>query len=78
MTALYKFMGLWKRYPNSRKFARYYMNYLSWEEPHRIDIVSGAFCMVKRELIMKVGLLDEEFFMYGEDIDLSYRIQKAG
>ena len=47
MTALYKFMGLWKRYPNSRKFARYYMNYLSLDEPHRIDIVSGAFCMVK-------------------------------
>lgn len=54
------------------------MNYLSWDEPHRIDIVSGAFCMVKRELIMKVGLLDEDYFMYGEDIDLSYRIQKAG
>ena len=78
MTALYKFTGLWKRYPNSRKFARYDMNYLSWDEPHRIDIVSGAFCMVKREVIMKVGLLDEDYFMYGEDIDLSYRMQKAG
>ena len=78
MTAFYKFTGLWKRYPNNRKFARYYMSYLSWDEPHKIDIVSGAFCMLKREVIEKVGLLDEDYFMYGEDIDLSYRIQKAG
>ena len=78
MTAFYKFTGLWKRYPDSRKFARYYMSYLSWDEPHKIDIVSGAFCMVKREVIEKVGLLDEDYFMYGEDIDFSYRIQKAG
>ena len=57
---------------------RYYMSHLSWDEPGRIDVMSGAFCMLRREALDRVGLLDEDFFMYGEDIDLSYRIQKGG
>lgn len=57
---------------------RYYMTHLSWNEPARIDIISGAFCMVRREAIDAVGMLDEDFFMYGEDIDLSYRLLKGG
>ena len=57
---------------------RYYMSHLSWDEPGRIDVMSGAFCMLRREALEKVGLLDEDFFMYGEDIDLSYRILKGG
>ena len=56
---------------------RYYMSDLSWDEPGRIDVMSGAFCMLRREALDKVGLLDEDFFMYGEDIDLSYRILKG-
>jgi len=58
--------------------ARYYMSHLPWDQPGRIDVISGAFCMLRREALSKVGLLDEDFFMYGEDIDLSYRILKGG
>ena len=57
---------------------RYYMKQLPWDEPGRIDVISGAFCMLRREALDKVGLLDEDFFMYGEDIDLSYRLLKCG
>ena len=78
MTSFYKMSGLCARYPNSRRFAHYYMSYLSWDEPAQIEIISGAFCMLRREALDKVGLLDEDFFMYGEDIDLSYRFLKAG
>jgi len=58
--------------------SQYYMKHLSWDESGRIDVVSGAFFMLRRETLDKIGLLDEDFFMYGEDIDLSYRITKAG
>lgn len=78
MTAFYRMSGLCTRYPNSRRFARYYMSYLSWDEPAQIEIISGAFCMLRREILDKVGLLDEDYFMYGEDIDLSFRLLKAG
>ena len=57
---------------------RYYMKHLSWDKPGQIDVMSGAFCMLRRKTLDKVGLLDEDFFMYGEDIDLSYRITKGG
>lgn len=78
MTSFYKMSGLCARYPNNRRFAHYYMSYLSWDRPERIEIISGAFCMLRREALDKVGLLDEDFFMYGEDVDLSYRLLKAG
>jgi GT2 family glycosyltransferase len=57
---------------------KYYMSHLPWDKPAQIEVISGAFCMLRREALDKVGLLDETFFMYGEDIDLSYRIQKGG
>ena len=57
---------------------RYYMSHLSWDEPGRIEVVSGAYCMLRRKALDEVGLLDEDFFMYGEDIDLSYRLLKGG
>ncbi len=57
---------------------RYYMSHLSWDEPGRIQVVSGAFFMLRRKALDQVGLLDEDFFMYGEDIDLSYRLLKGG
>ena len=56
---------------------RYYMSYLPWDQPGRIEVISGAFCMLRRKAIDQVGLLDEDFFMYGEDIDLSYRLLKG-
>lgn len=57
---------------------RYYMSHLSWDEPGRIEVISGAFCLLRRKALDEVGLLDEDFFMYGEDIDLSYRLMKGG
>ena len=57
---------------------RYYMSHLSWDEPGQIEAISGAFCMLRRKALDQVGLLDEDYFMYGEDIDLSYRLLKGG
>ena len=57
---------------------RYYMSRLPWDQPGRIEVISGAFCFLRRKAIDQVGLLDEDFFMYGEDIDLSYRLLKGG
>ena len=57
---------------------RYYMSHLPWDRPGRIEVISGAFCMLRHSALDQVGLLDETFFMYGEDIDLSYRILKGG
>lgn len=58
--------------------SRYYMSHLPWDEPCRIEVISGAFCMLRRKVLEQTGLLDEDFFMYGEDIDLSYRLLHAG
>ena len=57
---------------------RYYMSRLSWDEPGQIEVVSGAYFMLRRKALEQVGLLDEDYFMYGEDIDLSYRLLKGG
>ena len=57
---------------------RYYMSNLPWDQPGRIEVISGAYCMLRRKALDEVGLLDEDFFMYGEDIDLSYRLLKGG
>ena len=57
---------------------RYYMSHLPWNQPSQIEVVSGAFCMLRRKALDQVGLLDEDYFMYGEDIDLSYRLLKGG
>lgn len=78
MTAFYKMTGLCALFPKSRVFGKYYMGYLPWDSPCRIEVVSGAFFMLRRQTLDRVGLLDEDFFMYGEDIDLSYRVVKAG
>ncbi|MFC2475306.1 MAG: glycosyltransferase family 2 protein, partial [Prevotella sp.] len=78
MTSFYKMSGLCRHFPQSRRFGKYYMSYLSWTEPAQIEIVSGAFCMLRRKALDEVGLLDEDYFMYGEDIDLSYRLLKGG
>ena len=76
--AFYKMSGLCSRFPKSRRFGHYYMGYLPWDEPAQIEVISGAFCLLRREALDKIGLLDEDFFMYGEDIDLSYRLLKGG
>lgn len=57
---------------------RYYMSNLSWDAPAQIEVVSGAFMLLRHKAIYEVGMLDEDFFMYGEDIDLSYRLLQGG
>ena len=57
---------------------RYYMSHLPWDQPAQIEVISGAFCLLRKQALDQVGLLDEDFFMYGEDIDLSYRLLKGG
>ena len=78
MTSFYKIIGLSKRLPQHRKYGRYYMGWLPWDSPSRIEVVSGACFLVRRKALDKVGLMDEDYFMYGEDIDLSYRLLKGG
>ena len=76
--AFFKIFGLSKLFPKSKKFGQYHLSYLNEFETNEVDILSGAFMLMRKEALDKVGLLDETFFMYGEDIDLSYRIQKGG
>jgi GT2 family glycosyltransferase len=78
LTSLYKLFGLSRVFPRSRTFAKYHLEYLSQKENHEVDVLSGAFLMDNRQVLEKTGSFDETFFMYGEDIDLSFRIQKAG
>jgi N-acetylglucosaminyl-diphospho-decaprenol L-rhamnosyltransferase len=73
-----KMSGLTRWFPSSKILARYYMGHLSLNEINKVDILSGAYMMVKKAVLGKTGGFDEQFFMYGEDIDLSYRIQQAG
>ncbi|MBO4611589.1 MAG: glycosyltransferase family 2 protein [Bacteroidaceae bacterium] len=77
-TAFCKMTGLAALFPHSRHFGRYHMRYLNREEANYIEVLSGAFFMMRAEVIQQVGMLDETFFMYGEDIDLSYRILQSG
>lgn len=76
--AFYKIFGLSKVFPRSKKFGQYHAGHLSEFETNEIEILSGAFMLMRADALEKVGLLDEAFFMYGEDIDLSYRIIKGG
>ncbi|HRE37861.1 MAG TPA: glycosyltransferase [Chitinophagaceae bacterium] len=78
LTSLYKLCGLAKLFPRSRTFARYHLGHLDENKNNEVDVLAGAFMMIRREVLEKVGSFDETFFMYGEDIDLSYRIQQAG
>lgn len=78
MVSFFKMLGFCNRWPHHRLFGKYYMGYLPWDEPSQIEVVSGAYCMLRRKALDEVGLLDEDFFMYGEDIDLSYRVLKGG
>ena len=73
-----KIFGLSKLFPRSPLFAKYHLRYLSDQEPQCIDILSGAYMLCRTSVLQQLGGFDEDFFMYGEDIDLSYRIVKAG
>jgi GT2 family glycosyltransferase len=76
--AFYKIFGFSKLFPTSKRFGQYHLGYLSEFETNEVEILSGAFMLMRKKTLDKVGLLDEAFFMYGEDIDLSYRIILGG
>jgi O-antigen biosynthesis protein len=76
--AFYKIFGLSFLFPKSKKFGKYHLTYLSRDEVNKVDVLSGAFMLIRKAALDKAGLLDETFFMYGEDIDISYRITQAG
>jgi hypothetical protein len=76
--AFCRFSGLGRLFPNSRLFARYNMTFLDPDQPARVDAVSGSFMMIRREVLDRIGPLDEDYFMYAEDIDFCYRAGLAG
>lgn len=76
--AFYKIVGLCGLFPKSERFARYYLGHLDDDETNEIEILAGAFMFMRKSVLDEVGYLDEDYFMYGEDIDLSYRITKGG
>ncbi len=78
LTSAFKLAGLARLAPRSKTFSRYHLGHLDEAQNHEVDVLAGAFMMVRRAVLDEVGLFDETFFMYGEDVDLSYRIQKAG
>ncbi|MFA9391694.1 MAG: glycosyltransferase [Prolixibacteraceae bacterium] len=76
--AFHKIFGLSALFKKSKVFGKYHLSFLSNDEIHEVDVLAGAFMLMRKETLDKVGLLDEDYFMYGEDIDLSYRITKGG
>lgn len=76
--AMWRMLGLSRLFPKSRLFGRYNLTYLDEHLETEVDCVVGAFMLVRREVIARVGLLDETFWMYGEDIDWAYRIKQGG
>jgi GT2 family glycosyltransferase len=76
--SFYRMTGLARLFPRSRRFGRYNLTYLDPDQTTEVDSVVGAFMLVRREVIDEVGMLDEHFFMYGEDLDWAYRIKAAG
>ena len=76
--SFYRMIGLSKLFPKSKRFGRYNLTYLSEDETAQVDSVVGAAMLMRTEALQQAGLLDETFFMYGEDLDLALRIKQAG
>ncbi len=76
--AFYKIFGFSSLFPKSKKFGKYHLGYLPEDEVNSVEVMAGAYMFLRKETLDKVGLLDEDYFMYGEDIDLSYRITQGG
>ena len=76
--AFFRLTGMSRLFPNSKLMAKYNLTYLDASEPHEVDAVSGAFLMIRGKVIDKIGGLDSDFFMYGEELDWCLRTKKAG
>ncbi len=77
-TSLFKLFGLSRLFPRSKIFSRYHLGHLDKNTNNKVDVLAGAFMLVRKQALEKTGGFDERFFMYGEDVDLSYRIEEAG
>jgi GT2 family glycosyltransferase len=78
MASFMKMSGLYSLFEKSAKMNRYYQGHIGEHETAKIEVLSGAFMFIRKKILDRIGWLDEDFFMYGEDIDLSYRITKEG
>lgn len=78
LISFYKIFGLSALFPKSKIFGKYQLKYINENELAEVEVLSGAFMFLRMETLLRTGFLDERFFMYGEDIDLSYRITKSG
>ncbi len=76
--SFYRMVGLSRLFPKSKRFGKYNLTFLDENQTYEVDCLVGAFMLVRSEAIQEVGLLDEQFFMYGEDIDWCYRIKSGG
>jgi N-acetylglucosaminyl-diphospho-decaprenol L-rhamnosyltransferase len=76
--SLYRMAGLSRLFPRSRVFGRYNMTFADPDQLTEVDAIVGAFMMVRQEAVIQAGLLDETYFMYGEDLDWAYRIKACG
>lgn len=76
--AIYRMLGLSKLFPKSHRLARYNLTYLDENETYEVDSIVGAFMLIRKDIFGQVGGFDEDYFMYGEDLDLCYRIKAAG
>ncbi|TAD87546.1 MAG: hypothetical protein EAY75_06090, partial [Bacteroidetes bacterium] len=77
-TAFFKLFGMAAAFPRSAIFARYYLGQLPPQHNHVVDVLAGAFLLAPNTVLQATGGFSQDYFMYGEDIDLSYRIQQAG
>lgn len=78
LNSLYYFLGLSKIFPNSKRFGAYQQTFIDEEDIAYVDCISGAFMLIKKKVFAKIGGFDEDYFLYGEDVDLCFRLKKAG
>ena len=78
MTSLYKMVGLSRLFPKSKVFNQYYLGHLDEAETQKVDVLTGAFTFARTDLLKEIGGFDEDYFMYGEDIELSYQFKERG
>lgn len=76
--AFYKMFGLSSIFKKSKRFGKYHLGFMDEDQDHAVEILSGAYMFFRKEVLDKIGGFDEDFFMYGEDIDLSWRVIKVG